>query len=539
MFASCDSKGINWTIGLRIVIRHLVFGNPPLRNPVGIDLDRVKDLVNLRRIEHIYQRHSDLNVKALLIMKRAFHCTGGHPAASRRDFLYGLGASLGSLAFTDLSAAERTINPLAPKPAMRPPKAKNVIMLFMEGAPGHMDTFDPKPELSRRHLQESDLKSGLKGNRYRYFVGSPFGFKKCGQSGIEMCDRFEHLSAPDIADELCVYRGCQAESVNHPEALFHMNTGSRLGGDPAIGSWVSYGLGSENQNLPGYVVMTELALPQGGAGNWSNGFLPAYHQGTRLRSTGSPILDLAPPGFKTREQQRKSLDMLGYLNQKHAEKHPEHAELAARMESYELAYRMQTEVPDLIDLKQESEATRNMYGLDNKVTETFGKQCLQARRLVEKGVRFVQIFSSGWDAHEFVDRNHGSRIASVDKPIAALIRDLRSRGMLEDTVVMWTGEFGRQPDNTRRGGSIALGRDHNAEAMAMWFAGGGTKAGTTVGATDEIGLKAVDVVHPIRDVHVTLLNLLGLDDNKLTYFHGGRYKQLSQFGGEVIKEIIA
>jgi len=468
-------------------------------------------------------------------MKRHQFCNGGHPTASRRDFLYGLGASLGSVAMTDLLAAE---NPLAPKAPIKVPKAKNVIMLFMEGAPGHMDTFDPKPELTRRHLKESHLTAGLAGDSYRFFVGSPFDFKKCGQSGIEMCDKWEHLSQADVADELCVYRGCQAESLNHPEALFHMNTGSRLGGDPAIGSWVSYGLGSENQNLPGYVVMTELALPQGGAGNWSNGFLPAHYQGTRLRSQGSPILDLAPPGFKTREHQRKSLDMLGMLNGKHAAEHPEHADLAARMESYELAYRMQTEVPELVDLKQESKATQEMYGLNDKVTETFGKQCLQARRLVEKGVRFVQVFSSGWDAHEYVDRNHSARIASVDKPIAALIKDLKARGMLDDTLVMWTGEFGRTSDNTRRGGVLAEGRGHNADAMAMWFAGGGTKAGATVGATDELGTKAVDVVHPIRDVHVTLLHLLGLDDNKLTYFHGGRYKQLSQFGGEVIKDLI-
>jgi len=476
-------------------------------------------------------------------MKRAKNCTGGHPHFGRRDFLYGLGASLGSVAMTDMMAKEAASavasNPLAPRPPMLKPRAKNVIMLFMEGGPGHMDTFDPKPELQKRHFTQSDLTTGLGGSSYRYYVGSPFGFNKVGQSGIDMCDQWKHLAHPDVADELCVYRGCQAESVNHPEALYHMNTGSRLGGDPAVGSWVNYGLGSENENLPGFVVMTELAMPQGGSGNWTNGFLPAHYQGTRLRSSGSPILDLAPPSFKTREHQRSTLDALARLNGEHAAAHPEHAELAARMESYELAYRMQTEVPDIIDLDKESEVTRKMYGIDDKVTETFGTQCLMARRLIEKGTRFVQIFSSGWDAHEFVDRNHGSRIASVDKPIAGLIRDLKSRGMLEDTLVVWTGEFGRQPDNTKRGGLTVVGRGHNASAMNMWFAGGGTKAGATVGATDELGLEAVDVVHPIRDMHVTLLHLLGLDDNKLTYFHGGRYKQLSQFGGEVIKELIA
>jgi hypothetical protein len=318
-----------------------------------------------------------------------------------------------------------------------------------------------------------------------------------------------------------------------------MNTGSRLGGDPGLGSWITYGLGTENQNLPGYVVMTELALPQAGPANWTNGFLPAYYQGTRLRSKGSPILDLAPPTFKSRSHQRKALDMLAKLNADHAERHPEHADLKARMESYELAYRMQMSVPGVVDIKSEPEHIRQSYGLDRKETADFGRQCLMARRLVEQGVRFVQIFSGGWDSHDYLEKGHSSRIASVDQPIAALIRDLKQRGMLEDTLVVWTGEFGRTPDNNYRGGVTSLGRGHNADAMNMFFAGGGTKAGHVIGATDDIGAEAVDVVHPIRDVHITMLHLLGLDDNKLTYFHGGRYKQLSQFGGELIPEIIA
>lgn len=353
-----------------------------------------------------------------------------------------------------------------------------------------------------------------------------------------MSEPWQYLADPEVADELCVYRGCQAESLNHPEALLHMNTGSRLGGDPGIGSWVTYGLGSENQNLPGYVVMTELALPQAGPANWTNGFLPAYYQGTRLRSNGSPILDLNPPTYKTREHQRKALDRLAMLNQKHAEAHPEHTELPARMESYELAFRMQMSVPGILDLSNEPEHLQKAYGLDRKETAAFGKQCLMARKLVEKGVRFVQIFSGGWDSHDYLERGHASRIASVDQPIAALIKDLKQRGLLEDTLVVWTGEFGRTPDNNYRGGVTALGRGHNVDAMNMWFAGGGVRRGAVVGATDEIGAKAVDVVHPIRDVHITLLHLLGLDDNKLTYFHAGRYKQLSQFGGERIPEII-
>lgn len=457
---------------------------------------------------------------------------------SRRSFLYGLGSSLGALALTDALAAEdkRQAGPLTPKKQMVPAKARACIMLFMEGGPSQVDTFDPKPKLNALHVTESKRTAGL-ANGKRFYVGSPFKSKKHGDAGIDMSEPWKFL--PEVADEMCVYRGCQAESLNHPEALLHMNTGSRLGGDPGLGAWTTYGLGSENQNLPGYVVMTELALPQAGPANWTNGFLPAYYQGTRLRSNGSPILDLNPPGFKTRAHQRKALDQLVKLNAAHAAKHPEHADLAARMESYELAYRMQTAVPGLVDIKSEPKHIQDMYGLERKETAEFGRQCLMARRMVEEGVRFVQIFSGGWDSHDYLQRGHSSRINSVDQPIAALIKDLKARGMLDETLVMWTGEFGRTPDNNYRGGVTSLGRGHNVDAMNMWFAGGGVKRGAIVGATDEIGAEAAEVVHPIRDVHVTLMRLLGLDDNKLTYFHGGRFKQLSQFGGEVIDELIA
>jgi hypothetical protein len=460
---------------------------------------------------------------------------------SRRNFLCGLGASLGSVAMTDMFAADGVtipkIGPLAPKAPMIPAKAKRVIMLFMEGAPGHMDTFDPKPELQRLHKSESTI--AKEGDPFKFFVGSPFGSRKVGQSGIDMCDQWKHMAVPEIADELCNYRGCQAESVNHPEALYHMNTGSRLGSDPALGAWATYGLGSVNQNLPGYVVMTELAMPQGGSRNWSNGFLPAHYQGTHLRPEGSPILDLKSQSNKVRGHQRRTIDELAFLNEMHADKHPEHAALDARMESYELAYRMQMEVPEVMDLKSEPDHIREMYGMEDKETEVFGRQCLMARRLVEQGVRFVQIFSGGWDSHDYLEEGHSSRIRSVDKPMAGLIKDLKQRGMLEDTLVIWTGEFGRTPDNNKRGGVYSLGRDHNANAMTMLLAGAGVKKGTVVGATDELGMSAIDVVHPIRDLHVTLLHLLGLDDNKLTYFHGGRYKQMSQFGGQIIPELLA
>ena len=458
----------------------------------------------------------------------------------RRDFLYGLGASLGSVAFSDLVARAEKAGPLAPRKPHHEPKAKAIIMLFMEGGPSHLDTFDPKPKLDDLHLKgffnADDKLSGM-GSGARFYVKSPYTFRKVGKNGVSMSEHFRHMAEPAVADELCVYHGCQAESVSHPTALYHMNTGNRFGGDPAVGAWANYGLGSINQDLPGYVVMSELADPQGGSGNWSNGFLPAHYQGTQLRSEGSPILDLAPPAWKTREHQRSNLNILKKLNQSHLENHPQHRDLAARMENYELAYRMQMEIPGILDIGKESKKTRELYGLDDKETEPFGRKCLLARRLVEKGVRFIQIFSGGWDSHDFIKRAHRQRIYSIDKPIAALIRDLRQRDLLDETLVMWTGEFGRTPDNNRRGGEVALGRDHNANAMAMFFAGGGTRPGQ-VGATDEIGNTAAEVAHPIRDVHVTLLHLLGLDDNKLTYFHGGRYKQLSQFGGQVIKEII-
>jgi hypothetical protein len=456
-------------------------------------------------------------------------------SCTRRDCLYGLGSSLGALAMTDLLAKEAA-GPLAPKKPMHAPKAKAVIMLFMEGGPSQMDTFDPKPKLTAKHKTQSRRSAGL-ATGFRFYVGSPFKSRKVGQSGLDMSEQWVHL--PEVADELCNYRGCQAESLNHPEALFHMNTGSRLGADPALGSWINYGLGSENQNLPGYVVMSELALPQGGSRNWSNGFLPAHYQGTRLRPTGSPILDLHAPKHKTRAHQRRALDELAFLNQRHAKKHPEHADLSSRMESYELAYRMQAEVPGVIDLKGEPEHIREAYGMNKKETAKFGRQCLMARRMVEKGVRFVQIFSGGWDSHDYLERGHSSRIRSVDKPMSALIKDLKERGMLDETLVIWTGEFGRTPDNTRRGGVYSLGRGHNIDAMSMLLAGGGIKKGAVVGATDDIGASATEVVHPIRDLHVTLLHLLGLNDNKLTYFHGGRYKQLSQFGGEIITDLIA
>ena len=459
---------------------------------------------------------------------------------NRREFLYGVNGGLGALAFHSMLRAEEESGLLVSKVAHFPKaKAKRCIFLYMAGGPSHIDTFDPKPKLKELHLKKFKRQSkflSAMGSGERYYVQSPFNFVRAGKSGIEMCEHWQPLAG--VADELCVYRGCKAESINHPTANYHMNTGNRFGGDPAIGSWVTYGLGTENQNLPGYVVLPEVAYPQGGAANWSNGFLPPHFQGTTLRSKGSPILDLHPPKGGTREAQRSNLDLLAGLNSMHAKRHPSHEELASRMESYELAYRMQMEVPGILDLGKEKQSTRESYGLNDQRTEEFGRRLLLARRLLENGVRFVQVYTAGWDSHDYINRSHRERIRSVDKPIASLIKDLKDRGLLDETLIVWCGEFGRTPDNGKRGGGERLGRDHNKNAMAVWMAGGGVNAGHVVGATDEIGESAAEVVHPIRDLHVTILRLLGLDDNKLTYFHGGRFKQLSQTGGEVISELM-
>ena len=465
---------------------------------------------------------------------------------NRRDFLYGLGSSIGAVALSSLLGCDtKTLSKLASDPLqsklpMFAAKAKACIFLTMEGGPSHIDTFDPKPALEKHHLskfiREGEKFSAMSSGN-RYIVKSPFTSRKVGNSGADISAPFVHL--PEVADELCFYRGCQAESVNHPTAMYHINTGNRFGGEPSLGSWISYGLGSINENLPSFVVLPELAYPQGGPGNWSNGFLPAHYQGTPLRPKGSPILNIDPPPGVSRYHQRESLDLLQSFNKKHLGQHPSHDELAARIENYELAFRMQMEVPDIIDIEGEDEKTKELYGLDHKETREFGRKCLLARNLVEQGVRFIQIYSSGWDSHDFLARAHGNLIESIDKPITGLIKDLKRRGMLDETLVVWCGEFGRTADNGIREGGVAYGRDHNPNAMAMWMAGGGVKAGSIIGATDELGQNAVEVVHPIRDLHVTLLHLFGLDDNKLTYFHGGRHKQLSQFGGELIPELIA
>ena len=451
---------------------------------------------------------------------------------------------LGGIALAAMLQRDRAhAGALAPKRGHHEAKAKNCIFLLMEGGPSHIDTFDPKPKLVDLHLtefvKEKNKFEATMNTGKRYFVQSPFQFQRAGKLGIEINAKLRQFA--DCVDDVCFYRGLQATSVNHPTALYHLNTGNRFGGDPAIGSWVTYGLGSENQNLPGFVVLPDLAYPQGGAGNWSNGFLPAHYQGTPLRSQGSPVLDMRPPDHVTEFQQRETVEFLGQMNRRHMERNPGHEELAARIESYELAFRMQAEMPEAIDIDSEPEDTKEMYGLgsDNSAEDSIGRRCLLARRLVQRGVRFVQVIVSGWDSHDYIEKAHGSRLDSIDRPMAGLLKDLKRTGLLDETLVVWAGEFGRSPDNGIRGGGTAFGRDHNAPAMPLWMAGGGAPRGQIVGATDETGRTAVEVVHPIKNMHVTLLHLLGLDDTRLTYFAQGRDKQLSQTGGELIRELVA
>jgi hypothetical protein len=454
---------------------------------------------------------------------------------SRRQFIFGSSAGLGSIALTALLHQDRLR-----AASHHPAKAKACIFLTMEGGPSHIDTFDPKPKLSQLHMTEfvrrdkfaSAMESGT-----RYFVKSPFAFRKVGQSGVEICEHFEQLA--QCVDDICFYRGAQGDSSNHPTALYLLNSGNKFGGDPALGAWINYGLGTMNANLPGFVVLPDSAYPQGGSSNWSSGFLPPNYQGTPLRPAGSPILDMEPPPGVDRNIQREELGLLSEINKMHEAAHPEHRELAARLESYELAFRMQAEMPLAIDLDKEPEETRRLYGIGEKETDAMARRCLLARRLVERGVRFVQVYAGGWDSHDFIEKAHLSRMRGVDRPIAALLKDLKRRGMLDSTLVVWAGEFGRSPDNGIRRGATTWGRDHNPKAMTMWLAGGGVRAGAVVGATDELGQQAVEVVHPMRDVHVTILDLLGLDDAKLTYFHAGRFRQLSQFGGQAIRELKA
>jgi hypothetical protein len=458
------------------------------------------------------------------------------------------GLGFGAWALLDLLSREaRAVsgtpnNPMAAKPSHFLARAKHVIFLFMQGGPSHIDTFDPKPLLNQLHGQPLPA-SAAEGLQLRFtksdaaILGSPQTFRKCGRSGIEIADTYPHLQA--CADDLAVVRSCYHDAFNHAPAQYMLNTGSSRMGHPCLGSWVTYGLGSESENLPAFVVMATTGDTKGGPPVYGRGFLPGNYQPTVLRNRGAPVLYLDPLGAGSPARQRDVLNMVQWLNQEHkAGQGQDVDDLSSRIASYELAFRMQSAVPDAVDLGKETKATRNLYGIDDKTSARFGTDCLIARRLVECGVRFVQIFTGSagaddWDAaHADNDRTHRDMARRVDKPMAGLLKDLKSRGLLDQTLVIWGGEFGRTPIADGRYPDKRAGRDHNPYGFTTWLAGGGVKGGKVIGATDDFGFRAVqDRVH-IHDLHATILKLLGLDHKKLTFLFQGRDQRLTDVGGD-------
>jgi hypothetical protein len=468
----------------------------------------------------------------------------------RRRFLRRAGGGFGMLALTSLldgtgllaRAAENVSapNPLAPKAPHFPGRAKRVIFLFMSGGPSHVDLFDPKPDLIRLAGQPIPESFGTFKTRRAVAKNKLLApvrpFQKRGQSGIEISDFLPNIA--ECADDLCVLRGCYSDSVTHPESVYQMNTGSILMGRPSLGAWATYGLGTENQNMPAFVVMPDPGgWVKGGAPAWSNGYLPATYQGTLLRGGDSPILDLNTPKGVSPEQQRATVGLINDLNRADLRADDENSELAARIAAYELAFRMQSHAPEVVDISKETEATRKLYGLENKKTAEFGLRCLLARRLIESGVRFVQIYcgdTNGWDGHSDVDGNHTKLCAQSDLPIAGLMKDLKSRGLWDSTLVIWGGEFGRMPMSEGQNG-----RDHNPHGFSMWLAGAGVKGGQVIGSTDAVGLRAESEKAHVHDIHATILHLLGMDHERLTFRHNGRDERLTDVAGEVIKKVLA
>src|SRR6266850_350028 len=458
---------------------------------------------------------------------------------NRRDFLIRGGAGFGALALTYLLESERLLaapaHSSSAKVADFPVKAKSVIFLFMEGGPSHLDTFDPKPklrELAGQKLPESfgpiitamgEVDAPLLADRREW--------KQHGESGIWVSDWLPHMA--ECVDDLAVIRSCWGDGLNHANGVGQMNTGSILGGRPSLGAWVSYGLGTENQNLPAFTVLCDNnGQVIGGPRNWGPGFMPAVYQGVRLGSAVEPFPNLNPPRGISEAQQQGKLDFLSQLNRRYALERPEYTELDARIRSYELAFRMQAQAPEAVDLSKESDATKELYGIDEKETHKFGTNVLLARRLVERGVRFVQCYSGSgnlWDAHNDLEGNHSKYCKQTDKPIAGLLTDLKARGLLDSTLVVWGGEFGRTPFNEK-----GDGRDHNPWGFTMWMAGGGSKGGQIIGVTDEIGLRAVQDRAHVHDIHATILHLIGLKHEKLTYLHNGRDERPTINGGEVV-----
>lgn len=471
---------------------------------------------------------------------------------TRREFLWQTGGGFTGIALTAMLAAdgfgkkaraaalaEGELDPLAPKAPHFAPKAKSVIFLFMYGGPSQVDLFDPKPVLNEKNGKTIDLEVRKDSIAKATLLGSPFKFAKHGQCGAEVSELFPHLAG--CADDMTIIRSMWADSFAHGSAMIQMNTGSIFQGKPCLGSWTAYGLGSPNRNLPGFVVMLDpRGGPIGGAPNWGAGYMPATYQGTQFRTSGDPILNLSPRAPVTQQEQRAQLDLLARLNASHRVDRTQESELAARINSYELAYRMQAHAPEAVDLSSESAETKALYGIDDERSADFGRKCLLARRLVERGVRFVQIYSGGghldenWDAHNGIEKNHKLHCGETDKPMAGLLTDLKRRGLLDETLVVWTGEFGRMPSSQN-----GTGRDHNPKGFTAWMAGGGVKGGCVYGTTDELGYAAADRKVHVHDLHATILHLLGLDHTELTYFFGGRDQRLTDVHGVVVEDILA
>ena len=488
------------------------------------------------------------------------HCHACHKHErtfwSRRDFLMQSGGGIAGLALAHLldregllaaepqSCNEPFPGALGPRPPHFQPRATAVISLFMSGGVSHVDTFDPKPALTRYAGEPLHgkvdgniaVRQGLPGP----LMPSPFSFQRYGESGIEVSEIFPNLA--QHVDEMAFMRSVFGRSNDHIQATYEMQSGQIRMGFPSVGSRVTYGLGAQSSSLPAFVVMTDhRGGPLGGPNDWSAGFMPATYQGTRFRSSGDPIVDLEPPEGMTAEAQRARLDVLAKLNEKDMEKYPGNSEFAARISSYELAYRMQGCAPEAIDTSSESQLTQRLYGLDNEITEPFGRQCLMARRLIERGVRFVQLFHGGagnqntdtWDAHSDLVENHSLHAKESDLPIAGLLTDLKARGLLDSTLIVWHGEFGRMPISQR-----GVGRDHNPGAMTAWMAGAGIRGGQVIGSTDEFGYKAMEQPISAHDLHATMLHLLGIDHERLTYRFSGRDMRLTDVAGTLIPQIV-
>lgn len=457
---------------------------------------------------------------------------------NRRDMLCQAGTGFGALALAYLMGLDKAAQAESGAPH-HPAKAKSVIFLFMEGGPSHIDTFDPKPELEK--LAGKPLPSTFKpvilamGEQGTPLMPSKRKWKQYGEGGLWVSDWLPHTA--ECADDLCVIRSVWSDGINHSGGVSQMNTGSVFAGRPSLGSWVNYGLGTENQNLPAFVVLEDKpGAVINGTRNWGAGFMPAVYQGTPLSSDKEPIRYLSNPQGVSDERQRAKLDYLAQLNRAHLEQRGDQSELDARIKAYELAFRMQAEAPEAVDLASETEETNRLYGIDEKETASFGRMCLLARRLVERGVRFVQLYhgsGSRWDAHSNIESNHTTLCKASDKPVAGLLKDLKRRGLLDSTLVVWGGEFGRTPMSEQ-----GNGRDHNPTGFTMWLAGGGVKGGRTIGATDEIGLHATEDRLHVHDFHATILYLLGIDHMRLQYLHKGRPERPTLNEGEPCLKVL-